>query len=350
MKFAYGSSAVGDLKEALAHIKNPTLLVLFTTEDNFERHVAELEETFPKIPSIGCIGTSYAGTTLTESGVTVIAFSDSVKALANVIPNLSKAPVKYVKQLSDDLLAIKANQRDTVCLDFATGHDSKLLTSINSVLDPKNISLAGGTVACGKVSVNGKIYEDACAYALIKNMGYIKIYRENIYKPTLFKFTATSTDPDGYLLNELNGKPAKEVYCDALNIKESDIAKQTLKNPLGRNLTNQHYLISIKEVVGDGLACYKQTNNMDVLSIMELDDYQSVISQTIDTIKDDFPTISGILSINCILRYHLFKDLNYTNQYLETMNTCGPHAGFVSMGEHFQNQHINQTMCCIVFE
>lgn len=350
MKYFFGSSASGDLSEVTALIQNPTLLILFTTEENFEKHVRELEETFPNVPSIGTIGSSYAGTQYTETGVTVVAFSESIKAIANVIPNLSKTPVKYIKQISDELIKIKATQRDTVFLDFTTGYDSKILTCVNSVLAPKMISVVGGTSCAPKVSANGVIYEDACVYAFIKNRGAVKVFKENIYKPTKFKFTATSTEKEGYMLHELDGKPAKEVYCDALNITEDKVATQTFRNPLGRNLGYDFQILSLKGVVGDSLACHKQANNMDVFSIMELDDYKTIIHDTIDNIKDDFTAITGVLSFNCIYRCELFKELNYLNQYLENMQTIAPHAGVVTAGEHYKSQHVNQTMCCIVFE
>ena len=39
----------------------------------------------------------------------------------------------------------------------------------------------GGTGDCGKVSANGKIYNDAVAYALVKNQGgKVKVYKENM--------------------------------------------------------------------------------------------------------------------------------------------------------------------------
>lgn len=69
--------------------------------------------------------------------------------------------------------------RNTVCIDFCTGNDACVLTTIYSVFEKKHISLTGGTGADGKVSVNGKIYEDAAVYALVKNLGgKIKVYKE----------------------------------------------------------------------------------------------------------------------------------------------------------------------------
>ena len=36
--------------------------------------------------------------------------------------------------------------------------------------------------------------------------------------------------------------------------------------------------------------------------------------------------------------------------YLKEMGTLGNHAGFVGYGEHYNNQFVNQSMTCVVFE
>ena len=77
MRQFFGKSQSGILKEAVRGISNPQLLMLMSNGDQFEAHVRELEEIFPGVPSIGCIGMSY-DTKVVEKGVGVIAFSDGV--------------------------------------------------------------------------------------------------------------------------------------------------------------------------------------------------------------------------------------------------------------------------------
>lgn len=47
---------------------------------------------------------------------------------------------------------VKAESQNTICIDFATGNDSRLMTTLGSVLEPKNISLIGTTVDCNMVA------------------------------------------------------------------------------------------------------------------------------------------------------------------------------------------------------
>ena len=350
MREFYGISQTGDLKEAISNIKNPDLIILITTENNFKKHVEELEENFKGIPSIGCVGISYAGNNVVEDGVTVIAM-EGVKATSNVIEELSSIPVRYVKRLKNDMDVIDANHEDTICIDFCCGFDGKLVTTLNMILEKRKISLVGGTVDKNIVSVNGKIYSNACAYLLVKNIdGKVKVYKENIYKQRGKWYIVTKSDPKNNIVYELGGKPAKDVYMSDISIQENDIVKQTIINPLGRLHGDQLDIFSINEVVNNNaLKCYKQINDMDIVTMLELDDYPNVINRTKQNILKDFHGNCSIFSINCFFRYLLFKDNNYVGTYLNSMNELGNHAGFFGFGEHYLNEHINQTMSCVVF-
>ena len=84
--------------------------------------------------------------------------------------------------------------------------------------------------------------------------------------------------------------------------------------------------------------------------MFELGDYKRIVKHTIQTIRKDFPRISGVFSINCLFRYLLFNDNHYMQEYLQEMATLGSHAGVVGYGEHYNNQFVNQSMTCVVFE
>lgn len=351
MKQFYGKSEKGDLKEAVRGLSNPQLIILMTNKDQFESHVEELEALYPGVPSIGCIGMCY-DTKVVEAGVGVTAFTEGVAAVANVLEQVSVMPVKYIKRLMQDVQQINASSKDTVCIDLCAGNDACVLTTMYSVLGPKNISLMGGTGDAGKVSVNGKVYEDAVAYALVKNLnGRVKVYKENMYRPLSdYRLIASKTDRSKYYIGELNGRPAKQVYEEILHIQESDITTQTFKNPFGKISGQDVCIISIKEVMGNGLACFRQVNDSDVLTLLELRDYRQITEETIQKIRADFKHVSAVFSVNCLFRYLLFSQNNNMQEYLESMNTLGSHCGLIGYGEHYNEQFVNQSMTCVVFE
>lgn len=351
MKQFFGMSQNGSLQEAVQGLQNPQFIMLLSNTEQFEKHVAELEKLFPKIPSIGCIGMSY-DTKIVEKGVGIIAFTEGITAAANVLEEVSTMPVKYIERLQQDVKKVNAAPKDTVCIDFCSGNDACVLTTIYSVLGPENISLVGGTGDAGKVSANGKVYQDAVAYALIKNNhGRVKAYKENIYHQMgNYYFIASKTDKANYIIGELNGRPAKQVYQDILHVTEKEITTQTFKNPFGKMNGKDVCIISIKEVQGSGLACFRQVNDSDVLTLLELKDYKQIVAETIEAIRRDFPRISAVFSINCLFRYLLFSQNNNMSEYLREMSVLGCHSGLIGYGEHYNNQFVNQSMTCVVFE
>ena len=103
MKQFFGMSQRGDLREAVRGLNRPQLIMLMSNSQQFESHVKELEELYPGVPSIGCIGMCY-DTRIVEKGVGVIAFSNGVRAAANVLEEVTVMPVKYIATRSVRIL------------------------------------------------------------------------------------------------------------------------------------------------------------------------------------------------------------------------------------------------------
>ncbi len=351
MRQFFGMSNRGDLSEAVRNLDSPQFIMLLSNNAQFEEHVKALEKLYPGIPSIGCIGMSY-DTKVVENGVGIIAFSGGVSATANVLEQVSVMPVKYIDRLEADIRKINGSKQDTVCIDFCSGNDACVLTTLYTSLRGRGIQLVGGTGDGGKVSANGKVYEDSVAYALVRNQnGRVKTYKENIYHQMGdYRFIASNTDRANYIIGSLNGNPAKQVYQSILHVTDQQILTQTFKNPFGKLNGDDTCIVSIKEVNGNSLACFRQVNDSDVLILLELGDYPAIVDKTIADICRDFPKRSAVFSVNCLFRYKLFTEQRYMATYLQEMAKLGSHAGLVGYGEHYNNQFVNQSMTCVVFE
>ena len=351
MRQFFGMSNRGDLSEAVRNLDSPQFIMLLSNNAQFEEHVKALEKLYPGIPSIGCIGMSY-DTKVVENGVGIIAFSGGVSATANVLEQVSVMPVKYINRLEADIRKINGSKQDTVCIDFCSGNDACVLTTLYTSLRGRGIQLVGGTGDGGKVSANGKVYEDSVAYALVRNQnGRVKTYKENIYHQMGdYRFIASNTDRANYIIGSLNGNPAKQVYQSILHVTDQQILTQTFKNPFGKLNGDDTCIVSIKEVNGNSLACFRQVNDSDVLILLELGDYRAIVDKTIADICRDFPKRSAVFSVNCLFRYKLFTEQRYMATYLQEMAKLGSHAGLVGYGEHYNNQFVNQSMTCVVFE
>lgn len=352
MRQFYGSDERGNLAQAVGGLAKPQFIMLMSTNDRFDEHVAELERMFPGVPSIGCIGSSY-GQRVVEGGVSIVAFYDGVEAVAGVLEEASTMPARYIDRLARAVEEVKGTSRDTICIDFCAGNDACVLTTLHSVLSQKGIQLIGGTGDAGRVSCNGTVYKDAVAFGLVRNLnGRVKAYKENIYhQHGDHRFIASRTDRGNYIVGSFNGRPARQVYEEVLGTAPGeDVQMRTLRNPLGKLNGEDTCIISIKDIQGDKLACYRQVNDSDVLVMLELGDFNRTVQDTVSKIAADFPKRSAVFSVNCIFRHLLFSQMNYMPAYLKQMGTLGSHAGFIGYGEHFNDRFVNQSMTCVVFE
>lgn len=345
-------SLTGSVRDAAKGIVDPKALILMVANaDAFEACVEELEEIFPGVPSVGCIAKGY-DTSMNEQGITLVAYSDGIEAFAGVMQEVSKVPVKYIKEMENGIKSINPGSDNTVCIDFCSGNDACVLTTMHALLKKYNIDLMGGTGEEGKLSCNGVIYYDADVYLIIKNCyGRAKTYKENIYRPeSQYRFIASDTDKSKYYVGKLNGESARKVYAETLGIADSDIQTQTFKNPLGKMVGKDICIISLKDVDGEGLQCYRQVNDSDVLTLLSIQDYDMVARETINKINSDFSKISAVFSVNCAFRYLYFTQNGFMDDYLKLMGTLNSHCGYVGNGEHCDNQFVNQSMSCVVFE
>ena len=353
MKQFIGYSKNGDCKEAFNGLSNPIAIVYIAGKDIFEKVTKDVTMMYPGVATIGCVGQSYYMENINLTGLTAVGFFGNAKASVGAIEDVM-TPLVNVSEIEENMKKVGASERDTVCLDFACGNDAQLVTTMNIVLNKKGISLVGGTAWEDTVACNGKIYHGAAVYMFLKNLdGKIKTYRENIYeaKASGEHFIATKVDTEKSIIYEVDNKPVQKVYMEALGVSEKELPDQTFINPLGRYIGNEIYLISLKsKVENGGLECYKRVNSMDILTIMQLMDYEKIVQDTLDDMKRDFNRVSGIFSINCVFRYLLFEQKNFTGKYLQCVKQIGPHAGLIGLGEHYNTQHVNQTMSCCVFE
>lgn len=356
MKLTYGNSKSGDVEEALKNITEPeALFFAVASEDMLERTAAEIEKRFPGVASIGGVGQSYKDKEFFDAGVTVIAMKDKIKVAADVLEQASVMPIKYIKRLEAAVAAVGGERGNTACFDICSaGADVRAVTTLSDFLCRQGYDLAGGTSNSSAVACNGKVYPDACAFFIIKNLnGKIKSYKENIYVHSQEErqFMVTEADSKNYKLCTLENTPAEKIYTSVLGISRDKITTQTFKNPFGHVCGSNTYIISIKGVEDNGdIITFRPANKMDFLTILDLGDYRAVVQDTIASIKRDLGGASAVLSVNCLFRYIMFNDDHYWDSYLDEMSRSFSHAGIVGVGEHYNTQFVNQTMCCLAFE
>lgn len=362
MKSFIGSgtgSPADAVAKATKGLESPSA-ILFMAPYAMTAEVANLlAEQYPNVPTIGTIGTNFVNGSCSDKTLAVLGFYSDAKVSCGVITEISKCPVASEAQIQKKLSEVAPGKEDTVCIEFCTGAEEKLVTTFTACLQKKGIQLAGGTtfgVPDGKAAIvayNGEVYEDACVFAFIKNTtGRVHVYKENIYENRSDQaHFATKVDVSRKALVELDGRPAADVYSSELGIARNDIVGNVLQNPMGRAVGDEVFISSMMGLESNGtLLNYKRINKNDCIYFLTLGDYDEIESRTRSKIKNESKKVSLVLSIDCIYRYLLYDQNGYVQTYAKNMATLGPHMGVVGGGEQFNNQHVNQTMVCAVFE
>ena len=364
MKSKSGISKQADVKtaveEVFAGVVNPKGILFFCDYNRLEGFSNLLKEKYPGAQCIGTAGRTYFNGTVDDDKIFVAtAFTAEAEVRAGVMKHLAKVPLSDLNNLEQCLKDVSPGDGDTVCLELCTNHEERLVSTMNISLSKYKVSLVGGTVfgqpdgKAAKVNVNGTLYENACGFMVVKNLhGKVHVYKENIYAKADFPtHVATKVNRATKELIQLDNRPAVEVYANDTGVARDQIVGNVFQQPLGRVLGDDVYICSMYDIGKDGsLVNYKQFGENDAVTILQLQDYKEIVSDTKDEIRRKNASCETMISFNCIYRYLLFENEGYTKSYLESMAEVCDNVGYIAGGEQFNRQHVNQTMVCAVFE
>ncbi len=300
-----------------------------------------------------------------QEGISVVMFEGEQQYFDyafGLIERVRTEPTGSIIDIQKKVESVNAGVEDTICLEFCTGGEEYLVTTLNSVMREYGIEVFGSTVwnsdeVNGKsvISYGGRLYEDACMYLLLHNkVGRIKTYIQNIYCPHEDGkgHIVTKVDKATKSLIELDYRPAADVYCEDMNISRDEIMDRFAYHPLGKIVGDITYTVSMRSVGEDGrINLYKQVEKNDLLQIMDLGDYRKIINDQFEKIRNENPNISTVITVDCLHRYNLFQMEDYLDEYVnELASKFGRTIGLIGAGEQCSDQVLNQTMICVVFE
>lgn len=347
------------LEKATVGLSHPSGIIFYAPYEGIREAAAYLWEKYPGVPMIGTIGTKFVNGSIGEKNVAVTAFFQDARIGGGIVCGLDACPVAAVAEIAEQVKTVQPGNEDTVCIEFCTNDEERLVTTMNAAFGRKNISLIGGTAfgapegKTALVACNGQVYENACAYLLIKNTtGKVKVFKENIYeKHSNISHYATKVDVKKKSLIEIDNQPAASVYSREVGVPREKIIGNVFQNPIGRSVGDEVYISSMMALGANGeLINYKRINKNDCIYFLELGDYKESEVRTRNLISSEMKHISLVFSVDCIYRYLLYQQEHYVDEYAKGMASLGPHVGIVGGGEQFNNQHVNQTMVCAVFE
>lgn len=362
MRGFVGTSQSDNISEAIDQatkgLKKADLLILIAPFKKAEKAAEYLSEKYPGTPMIGTTSASYTAKSTDDSSIMVVALA-GVTVATGVITNTRKTPVTSILEFEEILNSIEPEPDNTVCLEFNTGNEEKLLATINSVLRRYDISLAGssayGTPLGDKNQIifNGKLMADTAVYAFVKNNGgRLIVGKENIYKRLSPKpHFATLVDRNTKTLFQLDDTPAHEIYTAETGVEKEGIVENMLVNPLGRAAGEDTFItatgsLDMNGVMFNGKAIFENES----IFIMEPDDINDVSQGTVDYINDNLNNTSFTLCFDSVNRFRYIAGIGELDSYLANLSTLGTLAGILGIGQQINNQHVNQTMVYVTFE
>ncbi len=361
MKTIYTSGNVDKLvSDVTSKLGDCTFIVYITDDGRFSEISSRLHQSIPKAKMIGTTGYMLTDKSKQSEGIIAIGFLESdADVYVGTIRKIDTCPIKYIPGFIWSVDMVHKKYKDSICLEFTTGHEEKMVSTMKVSLEKAGMRLIGASAGNTsedqkkKVACNGKVLNDATVYAVIgSKIGKIEIVKENLFHTRKKSHIVTKVSDDGRTILEIDNRKAMDVYEEENNYTDTTVEKGIYRNPLCRVVGLQHYITAIYSFnkSNRSISVYKNIHKNDLISFTDLDeDFKGFIKRNLEDIKKN--KVEGIISINSILRYMFFEENKFTDEYSKLFNTAanGCHLGMISDGEQYIEQHINQSMVCAVF-
>lgn len=344
--------------EATRGLRNADLIILTAPYEKAEKAAMLIHQKYPLIPMIGTTGEAMTKQGYTSGAITVTALA-GVEVCTGIIEDIKTHPIKSIRAFNEDAQKIDAKSTNTICMEFTTGSEDKLLSTIKPILKKYGISMLGGSASnaplgCKNMVIhNGMAYNRSCVYAFIKNnAGKIKLFSENIYEKLTGKpHFVTTSDTNTNSLFQLDEQSAFDVYMDETGVDKEHIINNMTRQPFGRAIGDELQITATGSLDMNGVMFTQKTlYENDKVYVMNAGDYRQIHSEFVENIKNSCTRISFIYGFESKNRIKLFDEEGYTNDMLNEIGSLGNYICHLSDGQQFMNQQHNQTLVCVVFE
>jgi hypothetical protein len=350
--------------EVLGQLSGPQAFVIYFagSDHDHELLARTLSAGLTGVPMIGC---STAGEVSTETGflkgsLVALAFSpdavaraavgvcqplatdaakagDTLRQLARELGHEARDldPAKYVGLVLPDGLSLQEEvlmdalgdaAPDLIVVGGSTGDDLKFQTTFTSV--------------------NGQVYPNSAALALLEMKVPFVISKSTHFRPTGKTFVATKVDEATRTVYEFDGKPAQEAYAAAIGKTPAELDTAIMAaHPIGLVIGDDPFVRSLQRKGEQGsLVFYSNVLEGSIVSLLEPGDMVAVTNAALDDLEKELGTVTGMLAFTCILRW-VEADVCDTTKtlYADVKRRGIPMVGFNTYGEQYLG-HINQTV------
>jgi hypothetical protein len=339
----------------------PILIIVFAEVDMLWFFASKLQSRYPDAVVIGSSTyINYSSEGYSHCGASVLAINYGIEVSAGAVFDVDRHPSMYKLHIKHAMEKLSSYE-NTCCLEFVTSFgkgEELVLDTFEEVLEGTGIRVAGGSAGAPTdrresfVALGKDLFKQTCVFVFIHNLnGKIGFFRENVYKPTAHRFSATYVDCEERLVVEYDGQPAATILAKTLNVPMEKLEENLFQHPMGRLVDGDIYITSADQLFDDGsISYYSRIYNHTKMLLLEPDDMRRVWRETAQRVSGEIPNPSFSISINCFLRTMLFESENCFSEFVNELRKYGHFIGVSGCGEQLDYIHLNQTMVLIVFE
>jgi hypothetical protein len=361
------AEAVREVVDGLGALDAATVVFFASPALDADAVAAGLGDRFPDVPVVGCTTAGeFTERRTATGGLAAIALprgavfraAMAMAYLSGGVADGVRAAVRSIEhqlgsQLRDldprsyvGIVLIDGIHGDEEQVNEVLGNEAPLLSfvggSAGDDLEFRETRVFAGTDASPRGAAL-LVLELAVPFTIVKTCSFEAAGRA---------FTITRADAAERIVWELDGRPAAEVYAEAVG-REPDALDATafMAHPLGLMIDGRPWIRSPQQVVpGGGIKFYCQILEGMTVELMRGSD---LVEETRAALRAAAAEVggrpSGAVMFNCILR-RLEIDAKQLHQpFVEAVATLGtPVAGFHTYGESWLG-HINQTLTAVVF-
>ncbi|MBP5605087.1 MAG: hypothetical protein J6X60_06045 [Ruminiclostridium sp.] len=356
-----------DVYEKLSDNSVSPLLIVFSSDyDNFRLYADLFSERFPDSQIIGTTSSyNHSSEGGSEKALSAVAVYNGLECVGGVLENAGLYPIRNISRAQRAIAALNISENETdnvCCLEFTAfcGCGTELvLDTLRCAAGGIDIPLIGCTAAARRgtersyVSLNGKIYDDACVFMYIRNLcGRISIIRENTFRNTEHFFRVTNVDCEKCRVYEINGNPAAKYLASLLGIGVSDLAENITRHPIGRLYGDNIYISDARAVIDySAIEYYAHIYNYSRAVLLAPDNVRSFTDSFFTKLKNTGFSPSFSFAVNCALDQGIYSDKGFSASMTERLTReAGCFSGVSGLGEQTGYLHLNKTMVLAAFE
>lgn len=302
-----------------------------------------------------------------HGGVIAMALHGShVRAAHRLIPKLRDFSLIRASTLAADLAREVGETLDSLdptrhvwmlLLDGLSGRED-FFTPFFSTHAP-SLPLVGGSFGdentFDRVSIvnAGRVHNGAGVVVLLEYDRPFVVLHHTHLEFTDHWFEVTDTQHGGRLLTGLDGRPAVEVYAEALGVEVHELLPGvTGSSPFGFRFKGRPFPCSVTHVTDGVIHLAYSVQRGDRLNLLAstgfVEKSQTAIQAAMAELQQIGGEPQGMLAFHCLGRYLEAQRLGVVDELFKAMHQL-PLVGLNTFGEQYGSRHMNHSLCGILF-